>query len=327
MARTIEAGAELTLWTDALDNRGLMAQPDWAADEVLRTEQPRVIALDVAAREIGLLISPWHFDTEFLDEAPHLNVSNDDLQRVFPGAIDLGLYGNAPGVDPVVRIYGQKTDHDLPGIKPSDEGIRFHMDDHRRLAHSAVGIGKHSMSTTLSANPITLNSGDRVERNRKSHSAVAKSEASKILAIDKFDLLTQERRKLFVQIYQGMRVNPPVRYRPENALRLLMRADTELRRIVDTSSIGRGLEGDQPAAAQRALTFNLYQRGQTTLIWRAYAEMAGRYYNAQRGKLDESRKGCAEIFEQHKAHIKPDELEEFELIVSGIRKQQLALAA
>lgn len=309
-----------TLWTDALDNRGVLAQPHLPHDEHLYDGLHRVVSLEDTARHIGRLIAPLHFEGVNMSSNPELNVTEADLVNVSPSTVEKSLYtpttGNRfRGVSQYVRVFGGTTELELPGIVSSDVAVAFHEDDHKRLAHSAAYLGSHSMTTTLSSRPIKRNSDDRAERDRKSHSSIAKSMVSKVRAIDALDLIISAKRDLFAEVYRGFREQPPIRYLPDNADSLLKKADSELRRIIETSGQVRKLEPDERAAGQRALTYNLYERPGSTAIWRAYIEMGGLYYNAQRGKLGESRNASVKLYEKERHRIKPEDIEETDAVI------------
>lgn len=317
-----------TLWTDALDNRGVLAQPSLPDDGRQFEGMNRVTTTAEVAEHIGQLIAPLHAKAVLAYEAPELNVGHEDLKNVRVNEIKRGLYvpvhgARFRGVRQAVRVYGGHTDLALKGVVSPDIAVVFHEDDHKRLAHSHVYLGNHSYSTTLSANPILQNSGNRTERDRKSISSIAKTMASKIQAIDKFSAELEECRDFMRSVHRSFRHNPGIHYLPSNAAEILRRADTEIRRVVETSGTQRGLTPEERAGAQRALTVNLYQRGQ----WRDYTGLVGQYFNAQLGKLDESRNACVASYDQTRAAIKPEEVAAFDAIVHPLPDQQLELAA
>lgn len=322
-----------TLWADALDNRGVLAQPKPFDDGRMHEGMNRVVSLEDSARRIGSLVTPQHANVTI--EAAELNVAPDDLALIAPSELIKGLYisnysSRFRGVRQAVRVYGGETNLNLMGVVPNSVAVVFHEDDHKRLAHSAVYIATHSSSTTRSANPVVRNSDDRAEQDRRSVSSPAKSMVSKMKSIDAFDQELNEDRDIFMRVYRAFRKFPsrPVRYRPENAQALLLQADTRLRRIVETANVQRGLDAEQRAAAQRALTHELYSSAASAQTWRSYMALAGQYVNAQRGKLDESRNACLKVYEDSRHAIKPEELAEFDAIAYKLPPQtELAVAA
>lgn len=311
-----------TLWTDALDNRGVLAQPHLPRDEHLYDGLHRVVSLEGTARHIGRLIAPVHFEGENLSFARELDVTVEDVANVSPSTVERSLYSpytsdRFKGVSQCVRVYGGITEIELPGMVAPDIGVAFHEDDYTRLAHSAVYLGNHSKMNTLRSRPLVRNSDDRRERDRKSDSSWAKTMVTKVRAIDLFDAELVAKHDLFTEVSRGFRENPPIRYLPGNADSLLMKADAELRRIVETAGQQRKLTPEERASAQRALTYNLYERPNGAHIWRTYLEMGSNYFNAQRGKLNESRNACAMLYEKYRHSIKPEDIEATDAVIYG----------
>lgn len=320
-----------TLWMDALNNRGFLAQPSLPNEPRQYEGLPRVISTAEMAAHIGRLIAPVHSEYSVKYEAPELGVSFEDLKLVDIEAIESGLYiptrpgkrFREHGVSQAVRVYHGHTSLDISGVVPSDMAVAFHEDDYRKVAHSSRALRDHTHTKTLSNNPIRRNTDNRQERERKSTSSVAKQMTSKIAAIDKLAFEIVERRDNLRIDIRSFRSQPPVRYLPSNAAEILRQADTELRRIVEVSGQQRKLTPDQLAASQRALTVNLYQRG----MWPEYIKMGGFYLNAQLGKLDESRNACLDEYRKHRHAIKPAEIEFFDAAVYRRQHEQLQLVA
>lgn len=316
---------QLTIYSDQLDLER-QAQPSLELIQKDTAEHPRVISLEAAAQHIGALLSPYAFED---NAAPLMAVTPDDFENALPSSIGRGLVfahglNRLSNPTQVVRIFDGMTELTEPGVQASHIGVAFHENEHHRLAHSVRYLGEHSSATTLAANPLSTNSAlEHTERQRRSGSSMAKTFASKVKSIDNFTSELEHRRSVFDQVYRGMRNQPPVRYLPENAFKLLLQADQQLRDILQTSMANRpnsdgtyrALTPNEQAGAMRALTVNLWQRPNTAKIWKNYALLGTRYIGAQRGKLDESRKQTVAGYLAKRKFIKDNEQAEFDAIV------------
>jgi hypothetical protein len=309
-----------TLWADALNHQGYLAQP-LVEPEVLAKNLHRVAQMSAVSAQIGALLAPRHNRDEFLMETPELGLTNAEIRMAHPNSIVTGLYEPVRyprdrKINPLVFVYKGETTLDLPGVRPWHEAVRFHAEDFRKLAHSAEALGNFAAANTLGANSIKTNADDRAERDRKSKSAVAKQMCSKIKAINEYDDSVEYQHDTLALFERSLRDNPPVLYRPENAQKLLMTTDLILRKIIETSNIGRRLSPEDSAKVMLGFTFNFYQRGANPVeanpIKLAYTRMGKEYLNAVRGKLDESRNACLNLFEKNKQFMKPEDREEAE---------------
>lgn len=315
-----------TLWEDAIDNNtGPLGQP--IAEDLLDvyTVPERIISVAEGIRIIGASSAP--LPRADADGDPDLGVKLEHLELIHPDKIADGLYypknGRFDGViSQRVRVYNGRSNLKLPGMVAPNIAVTFHEDDHSRLAHSPGAMSSHAHSTTLARHPITSNNPEqRRNRSRKSDSSAAKNMARKIEATDRFMDELQTKRLAFASLWRGLRANPPVRYRPENALGLIAVVDHELRRMIEVSGQERAISEDDRAASQRALTSVLYRLNRDDddikAAWRVFTKVGGYYLNAQLGKADESRNAATDIYTDLRHRIKPEERAAFDLVVYG----------
>lgn len=273
------------------ENRGVVV----GSEELINEIGPDTrITLGRLAVSLGQELAPQ--PREDKSDKP-LQVYRKDLYIAQPQSIKTGLY--IPPSDPryrtadlLVTVGNEPCELELPGVVDRRVGVVFPREEFSVVARNARDLTKHVKAKTLRANQ---NNGDRDEVEAKTYRSAAHAMDQKIQSLSGLENKLIEERSLFGRIYREARSTWRSHYKTKNLDKDRRLADELIHETAETASINLNLGTTSINALHRAITSNLYRRGSAREInsmWQNYSSLAGRYVNARRGKVIQSRNAC-----------------------------------
>lgn len=261
----------------------------------------RRITLARMAGELGQFIAPPRPDSDSdVDDKP-LEVHADDFKRGSIDSIDRGLYmpegdPRADAAEQLIVISNELCLLEASGVVPASTGVVFPAEEFHIVARDPRDFARHIQAQTRRKSHEGEKREDKKARVKRSagHGLEYKLNALGIL-----DEKLIEERKPLTRIYRDCKPSRErqmyARYKSKNLDRDRRAADEMIHNTAETASINFNLGETAVNAMHRAITSNLYRRGSAKEIdamWLVYTRLAGRYINARRGKIDQSRNGC-----------------------------------
>lgn len=324
-----------TLWTDAINHSPAKypGQPH-LADRLYHGPLERITIVD-QLQHIGAQIAPRHPEIIHdeggpLSDLPYPVVQHlaelglerhGDIHRLLnPEALEQALYSEryfrarnplfVTIQDASVSAVQEK------GVRLPHEAVLFPPDEKLKIVLNAGAVAVKAQTDVLAhatKEGHDNSTGSYTEEQRKQHSSIAKTMSTSIRTMDVLDAKLQSDHDLLLQVWKAFSkpsIDDPLT--PEAADQVVQRLDTILRVTVEAAS--RGLEtvhmSEEEKASlkqkrQLALTGLLYCQGEQALVddLLPLIEVAGRYTNARRGKIDESRTRCQILYQQNKSAI------------------------
>jgi hypothetical protein len=279
--------------TSLLDeSRGVIS----ASQELIEEIGPDTrITLGRLALKLGEEIAPHAPREEHRDKA--LRIYRKDLYAAEPQTIETGLY--IPPSDPryrtaelLITVGDEPCELELPGVVDKRMGVVFPREEFHVVARNARDFTKHVKAKTLRANK---ENGDRDEVEAKTYRSAAHAMDQKIQSLGGLENKLIEDRHLLGKIFRDTRSTWRAHYKAKNLEKDRKAADELIHDTAETASINLNLGTTSINALHRAITSNLHRRGsarEITHMWQSYSRMVGRYVNARRGKVIQSRNAC-----------------------------------
>lgn len=254
--------------------------------------------LSVMALAMGEALAPMPGVDPLTDKS--LKVFRRDFERGSVVSIESGLYIppddiRRPKADLLVVIGHQPNVLDgLKGVAPNKTGVVFPAEEFKIVARNARDFAKHVRAGSINKNADNPN---REEAEATADRAAGHAMDIKISGMNSLENQLIEEFELLSQIFRQAKSNWRAQYKAKNLDRDRKKVDEIIHNIAETSVVNFNFGTTAVNGIHRAIASNLYRRGSSSEIsrqWRLYTAMAGRYANARRGKIAQSRKDCEE---------------------------------
>jgi hypothetical protein len=233
--------------------------------------------------------------------SPHADYPLDVYRKNFldasPDSIEHGLYippsdSRFARAELLVTVSREPCNLDLPGVVLPSVGVVFPKEEFAVVARNARDLVKHVKAQTLKANG---DHPDRDEAEAKAHRSAAHAMEGKLQGLNTLDNELIGERKLLGKIFREAKSSWSAHYKAKNLDRDRKLADELIHNAAETASINLNLGTVALNAMHRAIVSSLYRRGSSrelNLMWQTYTSLTGRYANARRGKVSQSRNAC-----------------------------------
>ena len=282
---------------DTNDLKGLAIDPETSTD---------IVELSGA---IGSTLSKRSRNSDQEDHPLWVYVS--DFRRAKPDSINNGLY--IPPEDPRYKTIGRlivignetpnlKGDDDKPlkGMVPSRVGVVVGEGEYDIFARNAHFLARAAEARTLDANADNPDKKDAMGRAERSMAHVMET---KLSDLTKFDADLLDMHAVLTRIYvNAHRAAQPIEL-PNNLNADRKLTDEFIHEIIEIISFSLNYGTMTTNALHRAYNSQVYRQGTTTQSAEQrmiYTNLAGRYINAKRGKVNQSQQACLTVFERHK---------------------------
>lgn len=274
------------------ESKGVVCSPESLVDALGPDKR---ITLGRLAVSLGREISDEPRKSEHADNA--LEIYRKDLYAAEPQTIEMGLYV-PPGdtryktAELLVTVGDEPCDLELPGVVDRHVGVVFPRDEFHIVARNARDLSKHVKAKTLRANG---DNPDRDEVEAKRYRSAAHAMDQKIQGLGKLENKLIEERYLLGKIFRDTRSTWRAHYKLRNLDKDRKQVDELIHETAETATINLNFGTTSINALHRAITSNLYRRGsahEITRMWQRYSAMVGKYTNARRGKVVQSRSAC-----------------------------------
>lgn len=230
---------------------------------------------------------------------PLLDVYPQNFQVAHVNAIESGLYVPPNDLrtrreeDLLITIGHQACELNIKGVVPRNAGVVFPRSEYKKVARNAADFAK-----SIRAGVLQNNIGpDQEEARAKASRGATEALQGMLTGMDTLEGSLLAERQLLEKVYRQNKTSWQAQYKAKNLDKLRKNADELIHEAADTAAITLNLGTVALAAMHRAITSNLYRRGSRSELnyrWREYTAMAGRYSNARRGKVWQSRADCEE---------------------------------
>lgn len=272
---------------------------DFSLERVRGVDPEKRITLLRLARSLGHTIEPRAEAEAHSD--PALDIYRKNFKDADTEALESGLY--IPRNDPryskaelLVTVSTEPCHLDLPGIVPHDVGVVFPREEFSIVARSAKDLSRHVRAKTRRANG---SEEDRDEVEARVNRSAAHAMEGKLKGINELDNYLIDERKLLFTVLREARSLWAAHYKAKNLDKKRKQADELIHNAAETASINLNLGTVTIRAMHRAIASNLYRRGSSRELrnmWQKYLTMTGRYTNARRGKVSQSKSACEKEF-------------------------------
>jgi hypothetical protein len=262
------------------------------------------------AMVIGNKMAPAKADTDSDVMDTPLNVRPEHFELASPESIEKGLYTEASDSSfshedkPVVVVSGKEAVTDLDTLKGAVDpsvGVAFPEVEWDAIVRNPKGLVNNAMMVARDANRGKMSSH---EIHDLASRAAAHALVDKLHDIDTLDRQLVQESAVLRRIYEDTQKETTERPATE-VDQDRKRAEVLIHDALDVSAKIQGIKEDDLKVSHRAIASRLH-RGtieEVQSAWEDYIAMTGRYVNARRGKVAQSRVGCEKQLDKYRYYL------------------------